>query len=80
MKGRLGLAKLTVLNQQEHRTLALLIVVEISTLIEKNYYKKRLSNENNDFDEYFAKRAEKDGYDILVTTMIEDYYVEKSFA
>ena len=30
-----------------------------------------------DFDEYFAKRAEKDGYDILVTTLIEDFYVER---
>ena len=30
-----------------------------------------------DFDEYFAKRAEKDGYDILVTILIEDFYVER---
>ena len=30
-----------------------------------------------DFDEYFAKRAEKDGYDILITTLIEDFYVER---
>ena len=30
-----------------------------------------------DFDEYFAKRAEKDGDDILVTTLIEDFYVER---
>ena len=30
-----------------------------------------------DFDEYFAKRAEKEGHDILVTTLIEDFYVER---
>lgn len=28
-------------------------------------------------NEYFAKRAEKDGYDILVTTLIEDFYIER---
>ena len=31
----------------------------------------------SEINEYFAKRAEKDGYDILVTTLIEDFYVEK---
>ena len=30
-----------------------------------------------DFDEYFAKRAEKDGHDILIITLIEDFYAER---
>lgn len=29
-------------------------------------------------NEYFAKRAEKDGYDILMTTLIRDFYVERA--
>ena len=30
-----------------------------------------------DFDEYFAERAEKDGSNILITTLIEDFYIER---
>ncbi len=30
-----------------------------------------------EINEYLAKRAEKDGHDILVTTVIEDFYFER---
>ncbi len=30
-------------------------------------------------NEYFAKRVEKDGYDILITTLIRDFYIERDF-
>ena len=30
-----------------------------------------------EFDDYFAKRAEKEGKDILMTTLIKDFYIER---
>ena len=48
--------------------------------LEKKYDVELLDDANillRDFDEYFAKRAEKDGVDILMITLIEDFYIEK---